>query len=234
MAGELILVVDDDRLIRDAVGYALERQGYRVATASTGEEALLAAAREEPALAVLDISLPGMDGLEVCKALQRQQPIPVIFLTARDAEVERIVGLELGADDYITKPFSLNELVARIKAVLRRARRGSPRGPEPRLLTVGDLALDRAQHTVTVRGQAIALPPREFTLLATLMEQAGHVIERNRLLDLVWGPNFIGDPKTLDVHIRWLREKIERDPTHPRYIRTVRGIGYMMVPEDAP
>ncbi len=224
-----IFIVDDDALMRRSLAFNLERNGYRVSTAGTAEDAFAAAKREPPDLVLLDIGLPGMDGLDALRHWRQELDVPVIFLTARRRELDEVLGLELGADDYITKPFDITVLLARIKAVLRRSHsRESRRGPE--ILTVGDLKLDLAGHTVSVGGRAVELAPREFDLLATLAQEAGRVLSVDELLARVWGAEYVGEPQVVYVHIRWLREKLEDDPQHPRRILTVRGVGYKLVP----
>jgi DNA-binding response OmpR family regulator len=224
-----ILIVDDDALLRRSLAFNLEKAGYHVSTAATAEDALAQVRLDPPDLVLLDIGLPGMDGLDALRNLRQQIDVPVIFLTARRRELDQVLGLEMGADDYVTKPFDIDVLLARIKAVLRRA---APvptpaRGPAP--LVVGDLAIDRAAHSVTVGGRAVELSPREFNLLYTLALEAGHVVSVDDLLARVWGAEYTGEPQVVYVHIRWLREKLEDDPRHPQRILTVRGVGYKLV-----
>ena len=228
----MILVVDDDRLMRRSLSIGLQNAGYRTETASSGEEALAKARLIRPQLVLLDIGLPGIDGLETLRALQQSLDAPVIFVTARRRELDEIVGLELGADDYVTKPFDIDVLLARVKAVLRRAAADEERGggAETPLLVVGDLELDRAAHRVTLGGRAVALTPKEFQLLAFLASRAGEVVPVADILCNVWGPDWVGEMQTVYVHIRWLRTKIEEDATHPRRIHTVRGVGYRLTP----
>ena len=228
----MILVVDDDRLMRRSLSIGLQNAGYRTETASSGEEALAKARLIRPQLVLLDIGLPGIDGLETLLALQQSLDAPVIFVTARRRELDEIVGLELGADDYVTKPFDIDVLLARVKAVLRRAAADEARGggAETPLLVVGDLALDRAAHRVTLGGRTVALTPKEFQLLAFLASRAGEVVPVADILSNVWGPDWVGETQTVYVHIRWLRTKIEEDATHPRRIHTVRGVGYRLTP----
>ncbi len=220
-----ILLVDDDARLRAIVKYRLEREGYGVATAASGEEALTAARANRPDVVLLDIGLPGRDGLDIARALQRELNLSLIFLTARREETDVVVGLELGAEDYITKPFGMRELLARIRAVLRRAERVSPALGDEALL-VGDISLDPKKHEVRVRGKRVDLPPKEFELLRLLMANAGTVLTTDYLLDAVWGEEFAGAVQVLYVRINWLRELIEPDPRQPRYILTVRGVGY--------
>lgn len=226
-----ILVVDDDALVRKSVKYRLEREGYTVAIAETGDEALTYARRDEPDLIVLDIGLPDRDGLEVARIIQREINVPIIFLTGRGRETDVVVGLELGAEDYVTKPFRMRELLARIRVVLRRATRAVVPAPEEPL-AVGDIWLDPKAHEARVRGKPVDLPPKEFELLRLLMANAGTVLPTNYLLDAVWGDDFGGAVQVLYVHIGWLREHIEQDPHHPRYIQTVRGVGYKFSTEE--
>lgn len=218
-----ILVVDDDPLIRDSLSYSLAKEGFQVLVAASGEAALGEARLGRPDLAILDVGLPGMDGLEVCRILQAEMNLPTIMLTARDQEIDKVLGLRLGADDYVTKPFSTTELLARIQAVLRRTQ---PAHHTRERIEVGEIVVDVAAHEVRVRGQLLKLSPKEFALLRLLASNPGRVLERHFLLDTVWGEGWIGEPKTLDVHIQWLRDKIESDPSRPRFIHTVRGIGY--------
>ncbi|MEW6307608.1 MAG: response regulator transcription factor [Bacillota bacterium] len=226
--GKRILVVEDEPAILKLVAYNLERDGFEVAQAADGPAALKACQLDPFDLILLDIMLPGLDGLEVFRRLRTSRPeVPVVFLTARDAEVDRIVGLELGADDYITKPFSPRELVARVKAVLRRAGRGAPAEGGGAMVR-GDLRIDLNRHEVTRAGEGIALTPTEFSLLTHLARHPGRVYTRATLLDAIWGIDFAGDTRTVDMHISNLRDKLEPDPARPRYIVTVRGVGYRL------
>jgi DNA-binding response OmpR family regulator len=228
-----ILLVDDDALLRRSLSFNLEQAGYRASTAASAEDALALAARDPPELILLDIGLPGMDGLDALRHFRDRVSVPVIFLTARRRELDEVLGLELGADDYVTKPFDLDVLLARIKAVLRRfepAQRAPSAPPIP--LIVGDLVLDPAAHTVTLAGRPIELPPREFDLLHTLALNPGQVISVDALLDRIWGAGYEGEPQVVYVHIRWLREKLEEDAHRPRRIVTVRGVGYKLEPMD--
>lgn len=223
MAGELILVVDDEPNIIELARLYLEKEGFRVAEAGGGEEALRLFREASPALVVLDIMIPEPDGWEVCRRIRASSGVPIIMLTAREDEVDRVVGLELGADDYLTKPFSPRELVARVKAVLRRTR---PVSEAREVLYAGDLVIDAARRRVA-RGEAeIELTPREFDLLYTLALNRGIVMSRERLLERVWGYDYYGDTRTVDVHIRHMREKLGEDSSKPRYLETVWGIGY--------
>jgi DNA-binding response OmpR family regulator len=225
-----ILVVDDDALLRRSLAFHLEQAGYQVDTAATAEDALAMARRHPPDLVLLDIGLPEMDGLDALRQFKAQRDVPIIYLTARRRELDQVVGLELGADDYVTKPFDVDVLLARIKAVLRRAGATPEITSRPEPLVVGDLVVNPAAHTVTLRGQRLALSPREFDLLHALALQPGVVIPTSDLLAQVWGAEFIGQPQVIYVHIRWLREKIERDPNRPERIVTVRGVGYKLIP----
>lgn len=227
-----ILIVDDDALMRRSLAFNLEQNGYRASTAGNAEDALALCQRERPDLVLLDIGLPGMDGLDALRRIKAQFDTPVIFVTARRRELDEVLGLELGADDYVTKPFDVDVLLAHIKAVLRRSER--PTAPAPASpLVVGDLVIDPAAHTVTVAGKAVELTPREFDLLHTFALQPRKVISTDELLARVWGAEFIGQPQVVYVHIRWLREKLEDDPNHPQRILTVRGVGYKLEPRGA-
>ncbi len=226
-----ILLVDDDALLRRSLAFNLERSGYRVSTAADAEDALALSKREPPELVLLDIGLPGMDGLDALKHFQETVRVPVIFLTARRRELDEALGLELGADDYVTKPFDLDVLLARIKAVLRRSQPQPVIPQEQSILKVADLTIDPAAHSVVVGEKQLELTPREFDLLYTLAMQAGHVVSLDALLAQVWGAEYVGQPQVVYVHIRWLREKIEDDPDHPKRIITVRAVGYKLVPQ---
>ncbi|MFN8496458.1 MAG: response regulator transcription factor [Anaerolineae bacterium] len=225
-----LLLVEDDDSISEPLIFGLRAEGYAVLHAVDGASALELAQRNGPAVVLLDVMLPDMDGFTVCRRLRRESAVPIIMLTARGQEMDRVMGLELGADDYLVKPFSFRELLARVRALLRRRAldREETAAPSDRLV-VGDLALDRTARRAWRNGQAVDLSQREFDLLATLMERPDHALPRHELLDRVWGEGWIGDPRTLDVHIRWLREKIEADPSNPRLILTVRGHGYRLV-----
>jgi DNA-binding response OmpR family regulator len=226
-----ILVVDDDELLRRSLAFNLERAGYRVATSDSAETALALAQRRPPDLVLLDIGLPGMDGLEALRHFEERLGVPVILLSARRRELDQVLGLELGADDYITKPFDLDVLLAHIKAVLRRTQRSALVGGLPATLTVGDLSINPMAHTVSVAGRPVELPPREFDLLYVLASDATRVVPADSLLAQVWGPEYAGEPQVVYVHIRWLREKLEEDPQHPRRIVTTRGVGYKLEPQ---
>jgi DNA-binding response OmpR family regulator len=233
MSSAHILLVEDDALMRRSLAFSLEQSGYRASTAASAEDALALARRDPPDLVLLDIGLPGMDGLEALSHFQEHRLVPVIFLTARRRELDQALGLELGADDYITKPFDLEVLLARIKTVLRRSQRSGDVSIEPSRLTVGDLEIDPSAHKVTVRGQPIDLPPREFDLLYTLALEAGRVVSVPDLLARVWGAEYQNESQAVYVHMRWLREKLEEDPHRPRRIITVRSVGYRLEPQEA-
>jgi DNA-binding response OmpR family regulator len=228
-----ILLVDDDALMRRSLAFHMEQAGYHVRTAANAEDALSSVRHSPPDLVILDIGLPGMDGLDALRELKTQHNLPVIFLTARRRELDEVVGLELGADDYITKPFDVDVVLAHIKAVLRRTG-GTPQPEDTsKRIIVGDLEIDPASHTVSCAGRSLTLSPREFDLLYVLSSQPGKVIASEDLLAQVWGAEFSGQPQVIYVHIRWLREKLEADPNHPRRIMTVRGVGYKLVPQQA-
>ncbi|MFN2528540.1 MAG: response regulator [Candidatus Baltobacteraceae bacterium] len=221
-----ILVVDDESAILQTLRFNLERSGYIVCTASDGRSAIATAAREQPDLIVLDIMLPVLDGIEACKEIRKTSSVPIIMLTAKDQEIDKVLALELGADDYVTKPFALHEFLARVKARLRRQQPLSATGKNE-AITLGELMLDPSRQLLVVRGKEVALAPKEFALLHVLMENNGRVVTRQSLLDKVWGYDFEGEQQTVSVHIRWLREKVEADPRNPRNIITVRSRGYM-------
>jgi DNA-binding response OmpR family regulator len=228
-----ILTVDDDALMRRSLAFNLQQSGYRVSSAGSAEDALALAQRDQPDLVLLDIGLPGMDGLEALRRMKEQLDVPVIFVTARRRELDEVLGLELGADDYVTKPFDLDVLLAHIKAVLRRSERPSPTPAGPAPVVAGDISIDPTAHTVSVAGQPVELTPREFDLLHAFALQPRSVISTDELLARVWGAEFVGQPQVVYVHIRWLREKLEQDPNHPRRILTVRGVGYKLEPQEA-
>jgi DNA-binding response OmpR family regulator len=223
-----IMVVDDEESIQRLLAYPLEREGYRIVQARDGEEALRRFGEQPVDHVVLDVMLPKLDGLEVCRRLRTTSAVPIIMLTARDDEVDKVLGLELGADDYITKPFSIREFRSRIRAMLRRATllSGGRSGPGDETVRVDGLAIDAAKRTVAVEGQPVALTYVEFELLRTLALHPGRVFNRQTLLESVWGDSSYREPRTIDVHIRHLREKIEHDPSDPAYIFTIRGVGY--------
>jgi len=229
MTGEppTILVVDDEPSYRDALSVALQREGFVVETAADGAEAIQRFDQTRPALILLDVMLPQMSGVDVCRELRTRSQVPIIMVTARNAEIDAVVGLEVGADDYVTKPFRLRELVARVRAALRRAPNDGT-GPDASLevIEVGDVKVDAARHEVFVNDTLVPLPLKEFELLELLLLNAGRVLTRDVLIDRIWGPNYYGDTKTLDVHIKRLRAKLEVDPANPTRIVTVRGVGY--------
>ncbi len=230
-----ILVVDDEKTIRDTLDYNLRREGYKVVVAADGTEAIDKAYSEKPDLIILDLMLPGMNGFEVCRAIRKELTTPILMLSAREEEIDKVLGLELGADDYLTKPFGLRELLARVGAMLRRSdmlRGGTQKHAESgstgagSALVAGDIALNPEQRTITREGTPVELKPKEFDLLAFLMSHPMQVFSRDTLLDRVWGIDFVGGTRTVDVHVRWLRSKLEQDPADPRLIQTVYGVGY--------
>ncbi len=223
-----ILLVDDDALMRRSLAFNLEQAGYRTSTAGSAEDGLNLVRRDLPDLILLDIGLPGMDGLDALRDFQRQADTPVIFVTARRRELDQALGLELGADDYVTKPFDMNVLLARIKAVLRRVERAAPAQTIPDRLEVGDLVIEAGAHVATLAGNRLGLSPREFALLHALALNAGQVMSVEELLTQVWGAEYAGESQVVYVHIRWLREKIETNPKYPKRIVTVRGVGYKL------
>ncbi len=225
-----ILVVDDDTLLRRSLSLQLEQAGYRVSPAENAEDALAIAQRDRPDLILLDIGLPGMDGLQAMQQFQKEMDVPIVFVTARRRELDTILGLELGADDYITKPFNPDVLLAHVKAVLRRSARQADPSAEAEALVVGDMVIDPSAHTVTIAGKPVELTSREFALLHTLALEAGRILTIDDLIRRVWGAEYIGEQQVVYVHIRWLREKIEADPQKPERIINVRGVGYKFMP----
>ncbi len=224
-----ILIVEDEESYREPLVYQLTREGYDVSAAATGEEGLELFTQGGIDVVVLDLMLPGIDGIALCRRIREQSRVPVIMLTAKSAEIDKVVGLEIGADDYVTKPYSFRELLARIRAVLRRsqtiaASTGISDDDVP--LVCGDICLLIGQHQITVRGESVFFPLKEFELLEYLMQNKGRVMTRHQLIDRIWGSDYVGDTKTLDVHVKRIRAKIEDDPSHPRYLTTVRGLGY--------
>lgn len=219
-----VLVVEDEESFSDALSFMLRREGYEVGIAEDGVKALEEFERHGADLVLLDLMLPGIPGTEVCRTLRQRSSVPIIMVTAKDGEVDKVVGLELGADDYVTKPFSSRELVARIRAVLRR--RGEPQDLLPSVIEVGPIRIDVDRHIVVVRGEVTTMPLKEFDLLELLVRNAGRVLTRSQIIDRVWGSDYVGDTKTLDVHIKRLRAKIEEQPARPQLIQTVRGLGY--------
>jgi two-component system response regulator RegX3 len=219
-----VLVVEDEESFSDALSYMLRKEGFEVAIAATGPEALVEFERSGADIVLLDLMLPGLSGTEVCRQLRGKSSVPIIMVTARDAEIDKVVGLEIGADDYVTKPYSPRELVARIRAVLRR--RSEPEEISSSALEAGPVRMDVDRHTVTVNGGGVSLPLKEFELLEMLLRNAGRVLTRGQLIDRIWGADYVGDTKTLDVHVKRLRAKIEPEPGAPKYLVTVRGLGY--------
>jgi two-component system response regulator RegX3 len=219
-----VLVVEDEESISDALSFLLRKEGFEVGIASSGDVALAEFDRNGADVVLLDLMLPGLSGLEVCRQLRQKADVAVVMLTAKDSEVDKVVGLEIGADDYVTKPFSTRELVARIRAVLRR--RGKNGNEASDVLESGPVRLDADRHTVTIRGEAVPMPLKEFELLEVLLRNAGRVLTREQLMSRVWGSDYFGDTKTLDVHVKRLRAKLEPDPSAPRHLVTIRGVGY--------
>ena len=225
---DTVLVVEDEPNLLAALKYTLEREGYDALTADNGETGLRVARERSPDIVILDVMLPALDGFEICRLLRRESSVPIIMLTARGEEMDRVVGLELGADDYVTKPFSMRELLARIRNTLRRsasaAAGGGGRSAE--VVVSGNLAIDLAGHTATLNGEPLDMKPREFALIAHLASNRGRAFTRDQILERLWGHDYIGDSRTVDVHVRWLREKIEPNPSKPSRIVTIRGVGY--------
>ena len=222
-----VLIVEDEESFADPLAFLLRKEGFTTAVAATGQDALDEFDRNGADIVLLDLMLPGMSGTDVCKALRTRSAVPVIMVTARDSEIDKVVGLELGADDYVTKPYSARELIARIRAVLRR---GGEAGAEldglPGVLEAGPVRMDVERHVVSVGGREVPLPLKEFDLLEYLLRNVGRVLTRGQLIDRVWGADYVGDTKTLDVHVKRLRSKVEADPSAPRHLVTVRGLGY--------
>jgi two-component system, OmpR family, response regulator RegX3 len=224
----MILVVEDEASLAESVRYNLEREGFRVAVAADGRAGLERFRADSPTLVVLDLMLPEMSGLDLCRLIREESHVPIIMLTAKDAEADKVAGLELGADDYVTKPFSMRELMSRVRAQLRRAGMATAfAGNE--VLSGGPVVLDPERHEVRVRGDLVALPPKEFSLLHLLLARKGRLVTRRFMLEEIWGPDYFGDTKTLDVHVKRVREKVEDDPRKPQHIQTVRGLGYKFV-----
>jgi two-component system OmpR family response regulator len=229
MMEQTILIIEDDRNLIDVLSYNLTREGYRVVSAIDGVQGLEMAQKINPDLIILDIMLPKMSGLEVCRILRKETTVPILMLTAKSEEIDKIIGLEIGADDYLTKPFSMRELIARIRAMLRRAEMAEAKSAgEEAVLRAGDLEIDPARRRAAIGESVLNLTPKEFDLLAFLAKNKGLVFSREQLLDKVWGYDYPGDTRTIDVHIRWLREKIETDPGKPKRLITVRSIGYKL------
>ena len=224
-----VLIVEDETALAEPLAFLLQREGFEVRMAADGQEALAEFSKAEPDIVLLDLMLPGMSGTEVCKNIRLKSSVPVIMVTARDTEIDKVVGLEIGADDYVTKPYSSRELIARIRAVLRRGRHDDSDDVEDiyeEVLRGGPVVLDVERHVVTVDGDDVAMPLKEFDLLEYLLRNRGRVLTRGQLIDRVWGSDYVGDTKTLDVHVKRVRAKIEEDPGHPKYLTTVRGLGY--------
>ncbi|MEP6598712.1 MAG: response regulator transcription factor [Actinomycetota bacterium] len=219
-----VLVVEDEESFSDALSYMLRREGYEVAVAASGPDALATFDRSGADLVLLDLMLPGLSGTEVCRSLRQRSNVPIIIVTARDSEVDKVVGLEIGADDYVTKPFSSRELIARIRAVLRRGAESDDLLANA--LEAGPVRMDVERHTVALDGRVVSMPLKEFDLLELLLRNSGRVLTRGQLIDRVWGADYVGDTKTLDVHVKRLRSKIEPDPANPKHLVTVRGLGY--------
>ncbi len=228
MTTQSVLIVEDEENLLEALRYNLERDGYQVRTAIDGEQGLESARESQPDLIILDVMLPVLDGFEVCRILRRETDVPILMLTAKGEEIDRVVGLELGADDYVVKPFSMRELGARVRAMLRRSRLGPDRlsGDNAETLKSDDLEIDLVSHTARIGEMALVLKPREFELLALLVANKKRAFTRDQVLDRLWGKDYYGDSRTVDVHVRWLRGKIEEDPGNPKRIVTVRGVGY--------
>ncbi|MFW0155890.1 winged helix-turn-helix domain-containing protein [Rothia sp. P6271] len=220
-----ILVVEDEEALSEPLAFLLGREGFDVQVVDNGIDAVVEFERNGADLVLLDVMLPGQSGMEVCKQLRSQSSVPIIMLTAKDSEIDKVLGLELGADDYVTKPYSSRELIARVRAVLRRQSDGEELEPSS-AVEVGPVRMDVERHIVTVDGETVTMPLKEFELLEMLLRNAGRVLTRSQLIDRVWGSNYVGDTKTLDVHIKRIRSKIEPDPSAPRYVVTVRGLGY--------
>jgi len=229
MSDKKILIVEDDRNLLDTLVYNVKKEGYDVVTSIDGEVAVESARKEKPNLIILDIMLPTLNGLEVCRILRKEMTVPILMLTARNEEVDKIIGLEVGADDYMTKPFSMRELLARIRAMLRRAGMTVTKPDSmDKTITINTLEIDTERHKITISGRELELSPKEYDLLVFLAVNKGYVFTREQLIEKVWGYDFAGDTRTVDVHIRWLRQKIESDPSKPEKLITVRGAGYKL------
>jgi two-component system response regulator RegX3 len=221
-----VLIVEDEESFADPLAFLLRREGFTTAVAATGQDALAEFDRNGADIVLLDLMLPGMSGTDVCKALRTRSTVPVIMVTARDSEIDKVVGLELGADDYVTKPYSARELIARVRAVLRRGSEPAEVDALPGVLAAGPVRMDVERHVVSVNGDVVPLPLKEFDLLEYLLRNVGRVLTRGQLIDRVWGADYVGDTKTLDVHVKRLRSKVETDPSAPKHLVTVRGLGY--------
>ena len=224
-----ILVVEDEVSLADTVRYNLEREGYLVSLATDGRSALERFRAEPPALVILDLMLPEVSGLDLCRTIRSGSDVPIIIVTAKDSEADKVAGLELGADDYVTKPFSMRELVSRVRANLRRARPPVPEEATADVISVGPVVMDVGRHEVAVRGEAVPMPPKEFELLEAFLRRRGRLLTRDFLIEEIWGADYFGDTRTLDVHVKRLRRKLEQDPHHPQHLLTVRGLGYKLV-----
>jgi two-component system response regulator RegX3 len=227
--GTRILVVEDEESLADSVRYNLEREGYAVSVASDGRRALERFRTDPPSLVILDLMLPEISGLDVCRTIRSDSDVPIIMVTAKDSEADKVAGLELGADDYVTKPFSMRELVSRVRANLRRTRPHAVPSPADEVLDGGPVRMDVARHEVVVREDPVSLPPKEFELLEAFLRRKGRLLTREFLIEEVWGPDYFGDTRTLDVHVKRLRRKLEDDPHQPEHLLTVRGLGYKFV-----
>jgi two-component system response regulator RegX3 len=226
--GGRILLVEDEVALAESIRYSLEREGYVVTVAQDGRRAVERFRAGDPELVILDLMLPELSGLDVVRAIRQESTVPIIIVTAKDSEADKVTGLELGADDYVTKPFSIRELVSRVRAHLRRARM-STHAPSEEVLRAGPIEMDVARHEVRVDADTVTLPPKEFQLLELLLRRRGRLLTRDFLIEEVWGPDYVGDTKTLDVHVKRLRQKVEADPHDPRHLVTVRGLGYKIV-----
>ena len=222
-----VLVVEDEESLLFTLAHSLKREGYTVLTANRGDDGLKAAREQHPDLILLDVMLPGIDGIQVCRLLRRDSDVPIIMLTALGGESDRVAGLDTGADDYMPKPFGMRELMARVRALLRRSGPRAAPDTGPALVVSGNLHLDRERHEVTLDGKVLRMKPKEFELLLFFLQHPGRVFSREQILDEVWGYDFYGGPRTVDVHIRWLRQKVERDAANPTRLKTVRGSGYL-------
>lgn len=219
-----VLVVEDEKNLREPLVYLLEKEGYQVVAVDSGSVALEVFRTTDPDLILLDLMLPGINGNEICRLVRAESNVPIIMLTAKDTEIDKVVGLEIGADDYVTKPYSTRELLARMKAVLRRGQQ--PQAPSEGVLSAGSVIMNLDRHIVEVNGEAVQMPLKEFELLELLLENVNRVLTRGQIIDRVWGANYFGDTKTLDVHVKRIRSKIEDDPARPKHLLTVRGLGY--------
>jgi DNA-binding response OmpR family regulator len=225
-----VLVVDDEKTLRETVAYLLQQEGYRVLMAADGREALDVFRKERPDLVLLDLMLPELSGMEVCRILRRESDVPILMLTARNSEIDKVVGLEVGADDYVTKPFSLRELLARVRALLRRRENSSAPPAHDLPIDLGQVQIDLPGHRLLRDGRPVPIKPKAFDLLAFLAQHPGQVFSREQLLERVWGYDYAGETRTVDVHVHWLRAAIEEDPAQPTLLETVRGVGYVLRP----